>query len=309
MVSHNESSIVFTAYQRFERLDLFVEDCCPWLSRSRCNHLIRGGFVLLNGEVAKPSRSVQVTDSIQVTIPIPENPALIPQWMPLGVIYESVDILVLDKPAGMTVHPGPGHPDRTLVNALLERIPGLMGVGGVERPGIVHRLDRQTSGLIAVAKTSEAYVSLTRQLKERTVRKTYIALTSGSIAQDNGKINAPIARNPRHRQRMAIVPGGRNALTHFKVIARVPGHSLVEVYPETGRTHQIRVHFASIGHPLIGDGLYGRGKTMAPLDKGRHFLHATGLSFWLPPQETEWADFRSELAPDLAAVLSNLGLI
>jgi 23S rRNA pseudouridine1911/1915/1917 synthase len=222
--------------------------------------------------------------------------------MPIAVVYQDAHMLVVNKPAGIAVHPGPGHPDRTLVNALLALVPDLKGIGGVQRPGIVHRLDKDTSGLMVVAKTDRAHASLTQQLKERRVKKTYVALVSGNVSQSEGEVDAPIARHPRHRKRMAIVQGGRDAVTRYKVVHRYSGCTLVEAYPVTGRTHQIRVHLASLGHPLVADSVYG--KTSALVD--RHFLHAARLGFYLPPEEKEWREFESPLPDDLQSALDML---
>ncbi|MEX2431356.1 MAG: RluA family pseudouridine synthase, partial [Dehalococcoidia bacterium] len=261
-----------------ERLDRFVQSKCPDLSRSRCSSLVRGGHVIVNGVRAKPSAALRSGDVIEITVPPPVALDLIAQDIPLTIIYQDAHVLVVDKPAGLTVHPAPGHPDSTLVNALLALMEGtgdaagqgLSGIGGVHRPGIVHRLDKDTSGLIVVAKTDAAHASLTRQLKERKVKKTYAALVHGLVPRDEGAIEGPISRHPRHRQRMAIVEGGRDALTRYRVVQRYADCTLVEAYPVTGRTHQIRVHFAAIGHALFGDALYGRRSPLL----AHQFLHA-----------------------------------
>jgi 23S rRNA pseudouridine1911/1915/1917 synthase len=284
------------------RLDREVQARCPDLSRSRCARLIDEGWVRLNGAYAKPASPVRHSDVIEVIVPPPVPLDVEPQAMPIAVVYQDAHMLVVNKPAGIAVHPGPGHPDRTLVNALLALVPDLKGIGGVQRPGIVHRLDKDTSGLMVVAKTDRAHASLTQQLKERRVKKTYVALVSGNVSQSEGEVDAPIARHPRHRKRMAIVQGGRDAVTRYKVVHRYSGCTLVEAYPVTGRTHQIRVHLASLGHPLVGDSVYG--KTSALVD--RHFLHAARLGFYLPPEEKEWRGFESPLPDDLEAALDML---
>jgi 23S rRNA pseudouridine1911/1915/1917 synthase len=290
-----------------DRLDLFVEAQCPELSRSRCTHLVKEGWVLLNGHTAKPSRPVRPGDVVDVTVPPPPSSELVAQEMPLAVVYQDDDVLVVDKPAGLTVHPGPGHPDSTLVNALLALVPNLAGIGSSHRPGIVHRLDKATSGIMVVAKTAKAYASLTRQLKERRVSKTYVAMVNGTVSRDKGDIDAPIARHPRHRQRMAVVPAGRDALTRFSVKTRYQDYTLVEAYPVTGRTHQVRVHFAHIGHPLVGDVTYGKASGRHLVTRGRHFLHAARLGFHLPPGDQEWREFEAPLPEDLQAALVLLG--
>jgi 23S rRNA pseudouridine1911/1915/1917 synthase len=284
------------------RLDVFVQAHRTDLSRSRCAGLIRGGWITLNGGTAKPSSFVRAGDAVRVEVPPPVATDLVAQDIPVTIVYESADLLVVDKPAGLAVHPGPGHPDHTLVNALLALVPDLPGIGGELRPGIVHRLDKDTSGLMVVAKSETAHRSLTRQLKERTVHKTYMALVEGVVSRDAGEIDGPIARHPRNRKKMGIVDGGRDALTRYEVVARFDRHTLLEAYPVTGRTHQIRVHMASIGHPLVGDALYGR---RSPLVE-RHFLHAARLAFRLPPDEVEWCEVESVLPPDLQAALDAL---
>jgi 23S rRNA pseudouridine1911/1915/1917 synthase len=292
-----------------ERLDRFVQAHCPDLSRSRGAALVREGWVTVNRAPAKPSSILRAGDVVVVVVPAPTPTGLVAQDIPVHVVYEDEHLMVVDKPAGLTVHPAPGHADGTLVNALLAMIPGLPGIGGELRPGIVHRLDKDTSGLMVVAKNDIAHRSLTRQLKDRQVRKTYLALVVGSMARDEGTIDGPIARHPKHRKRMAIVEGGRDALTEYRVVRRFdggalgPGHTLVEAHPATGRTHQIRVHLTSLGHPLVGDSVYGKRSPLVD----RHFLHAGRLAFHLPPDEREWREFEAELPPDLQAGLDALG--
>jgi 23S rRNA pseudouridine1911/1915/1917 synthase len=285
-----------------ERLDQFVEAHCPELSRTRSGRLVKEGWVLLNGQAAKPSSTVRIGDVVQVAVPPVVPSELVPQAMPLEIVYQDAEMLVVNKPAGLIVHPAPGHPDRTLVNALLALVPDLPGIGGTQRPGIVHRLDKETSGLMMVAKTHAAHISLSAQLKERRVSKTYLALVTGVMALDEGEIDAPIARHTRYRKRMAVVPGGRDALTRYRVVARLPGYTLVEAYPVTGRTHQIRVHFAHLGHSLVGDRTYGKASAILE----RHFLHAARLGFELPPHEREWREFEARLPEDLQAALELL---
>ena len=285
-----------------ERLDRFVSARCPELSRSRCARLVEEGWVRLNGGPAKPASPVHRGDVVEVVVPPPAPSGLAAQEIPLSVVYQDPHLLVVDKPAGLTVHPAPGHPDRTLVNALLALVPDLPGIGGSERPGIVHRLDKDTSGLMVVAKTDAAHASLSRQLKERRVHKTYLALVTGLVTRDEGEIAGPIARHPRHRKRMAVIPGGREALTRYRVLERYPGCTLLQAYPVTGRTHQVRVHFAHMGHPLVGDGIYG--KSSAVLD--RHFLHAARLGFHMPPSEREWREFEAPLPHELREALEIL---
>ena len=290
------------------RLDRFVQSRCPDLSRSRGAALVRDGFVTVNDASAKPSFIVHGGDTVVVTVPPPTLTELVAQDIPVTVVYEDEHLLVVDKPAGLTVHPAPGHPDGTLVNALLSLLPDLPGIGGEMRPGIVHRLDKDTSGLMMVAKNDAAPRSLARQLKDRTVHKTYVALLTGRLKDDAGVIDGAIGRHPKQRKRMAIVEGGRASLTEYRVVRRyvesgaLGAATLVEAHPVTGRTHQIRVHFASLGHPLVGDSVYGKRSGLV----GRHFLHAARLAFDLPPDEREWREFEAALAPDLQAALDAL---
>ena len=282
-----------------ERLDRLVQSAWPDISRSHGAALIRDGRVTLNGALARPSSAVRTGDAVEVTEAPPVAIEPTAQDIPVAIVYEDAFVAVVDKPAGLSVHPGPGHPDRTLVNALLGAMPGLSSLGGSERPGIVHRLDKDTSGLLAVAKTDAAHRSLTAQLKRRVVGKTYLALVTGAVSRDEGEVAEPIARHPRRRQRMAVVAGGRDALTRYRVVERHPGVTLIEASPVTGRTHQIRVHMAWLGHPLVGDPVYGK---RSPLVE-RHFLHAARLAFWLPPDERERREFESPLPPDLRRAL------
>jgi 23S rRNA pseudouridine1911/1915/1917 synthase len=222
--------------------------------------------------------------------------------MPLSVVYEDADILVVDKPPGLPVHPSPGHPTHTLVNALLAHCTDLSGVGGELRPGIVHRLDMDTSGLMVVAKSDAAHRAVARQLQDRQVAKTYLALVWGVPQPGEGCIDRPIARDPRNRKRMAVVEGGREARTRYTVLRRFAECALVEARPETGRTHQIRVHMASAGHPIVGDQVYGRRRTILV---DRHFLHAHRLRLRLPSTGRE-LELSAPLAPDLQAAMDAL---
>ena len=288
------------------RVDTFVQARDAYFSRSRAAALARDGRVTVNGRAVKPSAIVRSGDVVVVVVPPPSPLDLAPQDIPVGIVYEDAHLVVVDKPAGLTVHPAPGHPDGTLVNALLALVADLPGIGGVERPGIVHRLDKDTSGLIVVAKTDAAHRSLSRQMKERSVQKSYVALTTGTMRDDDGEVDAPIGRHPKHRKKMAVVEGGRAALTRYRVIERFDGphgrFTLMEAHPVTGRTHQIRVHLASIGHPLVGDAVYGRRSPLVP----RHFLHAARLEIALPPDETARKTFEAPLPGDLSDALSEL---
>ena len=285
-----------------QRLDQFLADQCPDLSRSRLKGLIDAGYVTVDEGPAKPATRLQDGQVVVVTIPKPVESHLVPQDIPLEVVYQDSDLLVVDKPAGLTVHPAPGHPDMTLVNAVLAICPDLQGISGTLRPGIVHRLDKDTSGLLVVAKNERAHAELSGQLKQRRFTKAYLALVRGRLSPIEGVIDAPIGRHPQKRKRMAVVPNGREAVTPYRVAASYRDFTLVEARPTTGRTHQIRVHFASLGHPLAGDGTYGKSHPL--LD--RHFLHAQTLGFRLP-STGEYREFSSDLPRELRLFLNGLG--
>ena len=293
----------FTAGREETRLDRFLSLQKTGLSRSRLHTLIDQGMVTRNGQPARPAQKVKAGDRIILTIPPAREANLSPQDLPLSVLYQDAALMVIDKPAGLSVHPGPGHPDGTLVNALLARCPDLPGIGGVLRPGIVHRLDKDTSGLMVVAKTEAAHRDLSAQIKARQVDKGYLALVVGIMEPPQGIIDAPIGRDPRHRQRMAVVSGGRAARTGYRTKQRGPAHTLLELQLETGRTHQIRVHLAYRGCPILGDRIYGKASPLL----SRHFLHAHRLGF-RHPDTGESMQFQGELPPELAAVLPELGL-
>ena len=287
-----------------ERLDVFIARSLPELTRSRVRRLIDEGLVTIDGRrPAKAGVALEAGRRVAVTLPPPEPPELQPEAIPLRIVYEDADLLVIDKPAGLTVHPAPGHAAHTLVNALLAYCPELAGVGGEGRPGIVHRIDKDTSGLILVAKNDAAHASLARQLKARQVEKTYLALVRGRPDPPEGAIDAPVGRHPKQRKKQAVVEGGRAARTRYRVLRALDGYSLLEVRPETGRTHQIRVHLASIGHPVAGDALYGRGAT--PPSLRRQFLHAHRLAF-SHPRTGARLELEAPLAQDLAFVLEEL---
>ncbi len=285
-----------------DRLDMFLaRHVGLGLTRSQVVRLVDEGQILLNGAIPKASRRLRPGDCISVTVPPPRPVDLVPEEIPLNIVYQDGELLVVDKPAGLTVHPAPGHPSHTLVNALLAFCPDLKGIGGELRPGIVHRLDKDTSGLMVVAKSAAAHLGLTKQIKERDLHKGYLALPRGKVDPAEGTIEAPIGRDPRNRKRMAVVQGGRNARTTYTVRQYYSKYSFIEVFPETGRTHQIRVHFASMGHPLAGDAAYG-GKCCF---LGRQFLHAHLLGF-RHPTTGEYLEFASPLPKDLCAVIEAL---
>jgi len=288
-----------TASRSGERLDLFLAREARGLTRSQIKRLVEEGFALVNGRPARPSQRVRAGDRISLTVPPPRPASVEAEPIPLRLVYSDAHLLVVDKPAGLTVHPSPGHPSGTLVNALLALCPDLKGVGGELRPGIVHRLDKDTSGLMVVARTSKAHLALSRQIKERRVRKGYLALVTRNLQPPEGIIDAPVARDPRNRKRMAVVAGGREARTRYRVLRSGEPYSLVEAFPETGRTHQIRVHFAYLGHPLVGDVTYGKRSALVE----RQFLHAHILGFH-HPATGEWKEFTSPLPPELEAALS-----
>jgi 23S rRNA pseudouridine1911/1915/1917 synthase len=292
----------FTVDSPGVRLDRFVGEKCPGLSRTRAQKLIAGDFVTVNGRPARASYRLEAGDRIAVEIP-PEPPAsLAPEDIPLNIVYEDADLLVVDKPAGLAVHPAPGHPSHTLANAVLNYLPALAESGDSLRPGIVHRLDKDTSGLLVVAKNPAAQANLSDQFKSRAVSKSYLVLVKGRLTPQTGIIEAAIGRDPRNRQRMAVVSRGREARTEYRVVKYVGGCSLLEIRPETGRTHQIRVHLAAIGFPVMGDAAYGVTSPHLP----RQFLHASRLGFKLP-STGRYVEFESPLPPDLEQALKEIG--
>jgi 23S rRNA pseudouridine1911/1915/1917 synthase len=287
------------------RLDHILVDQVPDLSRSRLQKLIRAGKVTVDGQiVTKTGYQLEGGESVTTVIPAPKPASLQPEPIDLQIVFENDDLMVVDKPAGMVVHPSAGHQSGTLVHAILAHAPDLRGVGEERRPGISHRLDKDTSGLIVIAKHDQAMAALQAQFKERTVEKRYLALVDGTPNTSSGRIEAPIGRDPSHRKRMAVVPlsRGRESLTIFHTLERLSRHTLLEVFPRTGRTHQIRVHLAYIGVPIVADRLYGRRKTSYPLS--RQFLHATELTITLPGDER--MTFEAPLPPDLQGALDEL---
>lgn len=298
---------------RGKRLDQFLSETDFNLSRSQAKKLIEEKRVLLNRKSAKPSVRIKPGDLISGALPKPEPLTLKPEPIPLTVLYEDPSIIVVDKPARMVVHPAAGNLSGTLVNALLYHCKDLSGINGVLRPGIVHRLDKDTSGVMVVAKNDEAYHHLTKQFKNRIVEKVYLAIAYGRFHQDDGLINAAIGRHPKERKRMSTrTKKGRMAITRWKRIEDLEGFSLLEVSPQTGRTHQIRVHLTSMGHPLLGDPLYGRrgrpGSTQDPFLKdcikrmNRQALHAHRLVFD-HPRTGERIQFESPIPKDMQEVL------
>uniref|UniRef100_A0A7C2EIZ6 Pseudouridine synthase n=1 Tax=Ammonifex degensii TaxID=42838 RepID=A0A7C2EIZ6_9THEO len=285
------------------RLDLFLARELPDISRSRCQRLINEGQVLVNARPVRPSYRLRAGDEVSVYLPPAETPLVVPEPIPLEIPYEDRDLLLVNKPRGMVVHPGAGHYRGTLVNALLYHCTDLSGINGVLRPGIVHRLDKETSGLLMVAKNDAAHLSLAAQLKERRILREYTALVYGQIEKDAGSVNAPIGRHPRNRQKMAVTPKGREAITHYTVIERFARYTLLKISLATGRTHQIRVHLAYIGHPVVGDLKYGPARPHLGLSG--QFLHAGVLGF-THPATGEFLRFEAPLPPELTAVLTKL---
>jgi 23S rRNA pseudouridine1911/1915/1917 synthase len=301
-----------------ERLDKWLAAQLPDHSRAEIQRWIEAGLVTRGAKALKASYRLTAGDEITVVVPEPEDYAVEAEPIPLDVVYEDADLLVINKPAGMVVHPAAGNWHGTLVNAILHHCPDLAGVGGARRPGIVHRLDKDTSGLILAAKNDAAHRTLQEQFKARAVRKSYLALVHGWLTPERGEINAPIGRDPRQRQRMAVVPlsKGRMAVTQYEVrgyyhapgASQTPGASsrftLVACHPLTGRTHQIRVHLAHARHPIVGDEVYA-GRRKSPLACPRQFLHAERIRFRLPVSGQE-VDFAVPLPADLQAVLACL---
>jgi 23S rRNA pseudouridine1911/1915/1917 synthase len=289
-----------------ERLDRALTEALGDLSRTQVQRLVEDGLVWVDGEVAgKAGLKLAGGERVVVRRPAPAPSRLEPEEIPLSIVYEDSDLMVVDKPAGMIVHPSAGHMRGTLAHAVLGHDPRIEGVGFEQRPGIVHRLDKETSGLIVVAKNDRAHRDLQRQFKARTVEKTYLALLDGRPPTDRGRIEAPIGRDPRDRKRMGVVPLdlGREAVTEYRVLEKFQAHTLVEARPRTGRTHQIRVHFAFLGCPVAGDTVYGRKRSTVPLR--RHFLHAAWLAFDLPGGRGR-RTFEAPLPSELEAALADL---
>ena len=287
-----------------ERLDACLARMADGVTRSAAARAIAEGRVLVNGRAAGKSLKLSGGEQIEFT---PEEPAPIsaaPQDIPLDVVYEDGDVIVVNKPSGLVVHPAPGHPDGTLVNALLHHCgSSLSGVGGALRPGIVHRIDRDTSGLIIAAKNDMAHQSLAAQLADHTLARTYECIVTGNPREDSGTVDAPIARDSRDRKRMAVVSGGRRAVTHWEVIARYPGYTHIRCQLETGRTHRIRVHMAYLGHPILGDTVYGAKKPVPGLTG--QCLHAVALRF-LHPRTGEAVSLSCPLPEEFTAMLRRI---
>lgn len=286
------------------RLDAFVSGACD-VSRTLAADIIDQGLVTVNGKKVKKSAKLFSGDEVSVKMPELSEPEAIPQDIPLDILYEDADLLVVNKPKGMVVHPAPGNPDGTLVNALLYRCKGsLSGINGVLRPGIVHRIDKDTSGLLIVAKNDKAHNHLAEQIKEHSFTREYRAVVYGNVKSDSGTVNAPIGRDPKNRQRMAVVyVNSKPAVTHYEVLKRYDGFTFMKFRLETGRTHQIRVHMASLGHPLAGDPVYGPKKVIGDLHG--QCLHA-GLIGFIHPTTGKYMEFSSEIPTYFSDYLKTL---
>ena len=289
-----------------DRLDKFLVAQMPDYSRSRLQGLITDGFVKVDGmQVVKSGWIVKTGETVELVLPPPQPSELVPENIPLQMVFENKDLMVVNKPAGMVVHPAAGHATGTLVHAVLAHSPEMEGIGGEQRPGVVHRLDKETSGLILLAKNDHAHHWLQDQFRLRKVVKIYLALVDGHPPTPTGRIEAPIGRDPSHRKQMGVVPldKGRESETEYKTLESFPQHTFLEVHPLTGRTHQIRLHLAFIHCPIVGDSLYGHRHPT--LEISRHFLHAARLTIQLPG-ESNVRTFSAPLPPELEQVLNSL---
>lgn len=274
-------NVIVNENDKGKRLDIYIAENFNELSRTMIKKLIESNNILVNDKSEKVSYKVQANDNISIDVPEAKETKLKAQEIPLDIIYEDSDIIVVNKPKGMVVHPANGNPDGTLVNAILSICKNsLSGIGGELRPGIVHRLDKDTSGLIIVAKNDKAHINMSEQIKERNVKKTYIALVRGNVPEEEATINMPIGRSTKDRKKMAVTKNGKQAITHFKVLKRYSKYTLLEIKIETGRTHQIRVHMAEIGYPVVGDAVYSNGKNEFGIEG--QMLHAYKLKFMHP---------------------------
>lgn len=286
-----------------ERLDTLVSEQLEELSRSLVKDLIEAQKIMVNGKGRKASYRVKEGEEIAVIIPEPQEIAMTPQDIPLEIVYQDADLLVVNKPKGMVVHPAHGNWDNTLVNALLFHIKDLSGINGSLRPGIVHRLDKDTSGLMLVAKNDRAHRNLAEQIREHSIKREYIALVNGTIKENLGSIDAPIGRSKTERKKMAVVADGRPAISNYQVLTRYLNYTLIKVRLETGRTHQIRVHFAYIRHPVVGDSVYGSGKKHFGLDS--QALHACSIGF-IHPRSGEYMEFSRAIPEYFENILAQL---
>ncbi len=302
-VKNNKQSRSLVVNESGIRLDKYVSERFSEHSRSKIQKLIHEGYVKVNARSAKPGLKLDIGDVIDIDLPLNSFKAVVPEDIPINILYQDDDLLVVDKPAGMTVHPAAGHQENTLVNALLFHTSSLADTGDNQRPGIVHRLDKDTSGIILVAKNQAAYLNLTGQFKNRTVIKKYLVLVKGHLTPKDGVIEASIGRNRQNREKMAVVSEGKGkeARTEYSVVDYIDDYTLLEVRPETGRTHQIRVHLAAIGYPVAGDKVYG---VKTPL-LARQFVHSSCIGFHLPSTD-KYVEFTSPLPSDLKKALKEI---
>ncbi len=287
-----------------ERLDVFINEWIDTVSRSYLQKLIKDGQVTVNNKTVKPSLAVKADDEVVVCLPEAVEPEIKAENIPLDILYEDKDVLVVNKPKGMVVHPAAGHYEGTLVNALMYHCKeDLSGINGVMRPGIVHRIDRDTTGSLIVCKNDFAHNAIAAQLKEHSIKRIYKAIITGNFPEEEGTINAPIGRHPTERKKMAINPNGREAITHYKILEPLKGYAYAQFQLETGRTHQIRVHMASKGHPLLGDTVYGSGKD--PYHTQGQVLHAQTLGF-IHPRSGEYIEVNAPLPEYFVKLLEKL---
>ena len=300
-----EGEFTVSKEQTGQRLDRFLADCFPEMSRSYLQRLVREGQILLEGKPAKSGAKLTEGARVTVTLPEPQEAEILPEMIPLDLLYEDSDVILINKPKGMVVHPAAGHTSGTLVNGLLYHCKGdLSGINGVLRPGIVHRIDKDTTGVLIACKNDQAHRNLAEQLKEHSITRRYRAIVCGNLKEDEGTVDAPIGRHPVERKRMAVVrEGGRNAVTHYRVLERFGSYTYIECQLETGRTHQIRVHMAGKGHPLLGDEVYGRGKS--PFHLEGQTLHAMVLGF-VHPSTGEYMEFEAPLPEYFEKLLERL---
>ena len=287
-----------------ERLDYALTVLFPEKSRNAFQKLIKDGKIFVNGNAAeKPGSRLHEGDRIEIDFPEPETLSVEPEEMALDIVYEDADVILINKPKGMVVHPAAGHYSGTLVNGLLFHCRDLSGINGVLRPGIVHRIDKDTTGIVIACKNDKAHNAIAAQLKEHSIRRRYYAIVTGNLKEDEGTIDKPIGRNPQDRKKMAVVNNGKNAVTHYRVLERFGSCTFIECRLETGRTHQIRVHMASIGHPLLGDEVYGRAKSRYATEG--QCLHAYLLGF-VHPSTKEYMEFQTELPEYFKKILNDL---
>lgn len=305
MSEENKLSFQVEPSEAGQRIDRYLSEKLPDLTRSYLQKLIGEGFVLQKGKPVKNGTKTLAGEQIEVTVPEAEEPEILPEDIPLDILYEDADVILVNKPKDMVVHPAAGHYSGTLVNALMYHCrDGLSGINGVLRPGIVHRIDKDTTGVLVVCKNDKAHNALAEQLKEHTITRRYRAIVCGNLKEDEGTVDAPLGRHPQERKKMAIVrQGGRRAVTHYRVLERFGSYTYIECRLETGRTHQIRVHMASLGHPLLGDEVYGR--TKSPFHLEGQTLHAMVLGFQ-HPTTGEYMEFEAPLPAYFEELLQKL---